>query len=104
MHIRSFQKLMKDLYINSDGKRGVHRTALWLVEEIGELASQLKKNEKDLSKKDVKENIEEEMADIYAWVASLANLLDIDLDGAVQRKYPKRCPKCRKNPCICNKF
>ena len=32
-------------------------------------------------------NLEEEFADVLAWLATLANILDVDLTAAVQRKY-----------------
>ncbi len=103
MKINEFQKLMKDLYFKSDKKRGVHRTALWLTEELGELVSLLKNPVSDLKKTSLRKNVEEEMADVYAWVASLANLLGINLEEAVNDKYPGKCPKCHQNPCICKK-
>ena len=99
MEIAAFQLLMKDLYFKNDQARGVHRTGLWLVEEVGELVREIKRDPDKINKGQV----EEEMADIYAWVASLANLLDIDLNSAVNRKYPGCCPKCNRNPCICIK-
>ena len=34
MDISEFQKLMQDLYLTNDKKRGIHRTALWLGEEV----------------------------------------------------------------------
>ena len=99
MEISKFQQLMKDLYFTNDNQRGIHRTSVWLVEEMGELAHELKK---DLSAID-KIAVAEEMADVYAWVASLANLLEIDLNSAVTSKYPHFCVKCGQNPCKCTK-
>jgi NTP pyrophosphatase (non-canonical NTP hydrolase) len=99
MQISEFQTLMRDLYFKNDQQRGIHRTALWLVEEMGELAHELKVEPEKIELK----KVEEEMADVYAWVASLANLLCIDLESAVKAKYPSVCPKCVKIPCICKK-
>lgn len=99
MDLAEFQKLMRDLYFQNDQTRGIHRTALWLVEEMGELARELKKDPEQMNHA----QIEEEMADIYAWIASLANLLDIDLEKALSSKYPARCPKCNQDPCRCNR-
>jgi len=98
MEISEFQQKMRDLYIHNDKKRGIHRTCLWLGEEMGELMSELKCR---IDKID-KHAVAEEMADIYAWVASLANLLEIDLQSAIISKYNK-CPKCSSDPCICEK-
>jgi NTP pyrophosphatase (non-canonical NTP hydrolase) len=99
MEIKDFQKLMRDLYFHNDSQRGIYRTALWLVEEIGELVREVKQNPENIDKS----KVEEEMADVYAWVASLANLMDVDLTVALQKKYPQVCLKCGKNPCRCEK-
>ena len=97
MKISEFQNLMKNLCLHQDRDRGIERTFIWLVEELGELANQLKvKNEKDLNK------ISEEMADIIAWTSSLANVLGIDLETALFEKYPNKCLKCNSNPCCCS--
>jgi len=98
MEISEFQQKMQDLYIHNDKKRGIHRTCLWLGEEMGELMRELKFN---IDKID-KQAAASEMADIYAWVASLANLLEIDLQSIILSKY-NTCPKCNSNPCICEK-
>ena len=99
MKIATFQQLMERLYRKNDAQRGIHRTALWLGEEVGELMRELKKTPEAMDH----EAIAGEMADIYAWVASLANLLDIDLEHAVTSKYPEVCPRCSKNPCECQR-
>lgn len=98
MEISTFQQLMQSLYRANDSQRGIHRTALWLGEEVGELMRELKKTHEAMDHA----AIAGEMADIYAWVASLANLLDIDLDQAVVSKYANVCPRCTQNPCECH--
>ncbi len=37
MEIAEFQHLMQELYFQNYSQRGISRTALWLVEEMGEL-------------------------------------------------------------------
>ncbi|MFX1391582.1 MAG: MazG nucleotide pyrophosphohydrolase domain-containing protein [Promethearchaeota archaeon] len=96
MKISEFQNLIKDLYFKKDQKRGVEATFIWLIEEIGEFARVLRSKELNY------ENASEELADIFAWIGSLANLLDIDLELAILKKYPNFCPKCKSKPCICN--
>ena len=95
MKISEFQDLMKELYFQKDSKRGVKNTFIWLVEEIGELATLLKKDNIDT------DQISEELADIIAWTNSLANLLNIDLEQALFNKYPNQCKKCGNKPCRC---
>ena len=97
MEIHDFQQLMKEIYFHNDLKRGPYRTAMWISEEIGELMSELKKSEEIWDKN----AIGEEMADVIAWIASLANLLEIDLAQAMKRKYPNKCIKCGNSPCVC---
>ncbi|MFW9824456.1 MAG: MazG nucleotide pyrophosphohydrolase domain-containing protein [Candidatus Thorarchaeota archaeon] len=95
MKISEFQELIKKLYIEQDQKRGFRDTFFWLVEEIGELAKVLKK---EIIEKD---KASEEISDVVAWATSLANLLNIDLESALLKKYPNSCIKCNSNPCIC---
>lgn len=93
MHIREFQEMIRNIYYHRDSKRGAEKTFLWFVEEVGELAEGLRKGDID--------SLEEEFADVFAWLVSLANILEIDLEEAVLKKYPNKCPYCRKNPCEC---
>jgi NTP pyrophosphatase (non-canonical NTP hydrolase) len=94
MNIREFQNMMQRIYFHRDSKRGATGTYEWLVEEVEELGEALKeKNTKA---------IEDEFADVLAWLASLANVTDIDLEGAATRKYDGKCPKCRQVPCNCS--
>ena len=97
MRITEFQNLIKTLYFQQDFKRGIKATFIWLIEEIGELASIINDPEINIEK------ASEELADIIAWTSSLANLLNIDLEDALLRKYPNICIKCKSNPCICGK-
>ena len=93
MELREFQKMIKEIYFHKDSKRGVERTFLWFVEEVGELSEAIRKNDR--------EAMEEEFADVLAWLASLANLLGVDLEEAAKKKYPGVCPDCGKKPCEC---
>ncbi len=92
MEIREFQKMMDELYGSRDRERGVEKTFLWVIEEMGELVRGIrKKNRKE---------IENEFADVVAWIFSLANLLEVDIEKAIA-KYDGKCPKCEKSPCTC---
>ena len=95
MEIRGFQDLMRELYFHKDSHRGKEATLLWLVEEVGELSEALRKGDQ--------EGLKEEMADVVAWVSSLANLCEIDLEEALEEKYPGRCRYCESIPCRCTK-
>jgi len=95
MDIREFQRLMQELYGANDAERGLQKTQLWFYEECGELAEAMRKNDKKA--------IEEEMADVFAWMVSMANMLDIDVEKACLEKYPMKCPRCDSSPCKCAK-
>jgi len=94
MRISEFQRIIRDVYFEKDSRRGLGKTFMWFIEEIGELAEALRKGNR--------EEIGEEMADVLAWLTSLANLVDVDLESEAQRKYGKGvCPRCGHKPCIC---
>ena len=77
MHIKEFQQFISKKYEKRDRQRGVPRTFLWFVEEVGELATAL-------AKKDRK-NTREEFADVLAWLCTLANISDVDLENACKK-------------------
>ena len=58
---------------------GTAATFLWLTEEFGELATALRSGTHD--------ELAAEMADVLAWLATLANIRGVDLEEAVLRKY-----------------
>jgi NTP pyrophosphatase (non-canonical NTP hydrolase) len=78
--IAAFQKHIADRYLEVDRQRGTPATWLWFSEEIGELARALARNED-------RANLEEEFADVVAWLCTLANINDVDLASAIARKY-----------------
>ena len=78
MNISEFQKLIAEKYEKRDRQRGVPATFMWFMEEIGELATALASEDKD--------NKEEECADVLAWLCTLANISEVDLEKAC-RKY-----------------
>ncbi len=53
-------------------------------------------------KEEDKKALGDEFADVFAWLASLANVVDVDLEGATMKKYDGKCPKCRQVPCNCS--
>lgn len=93
VNIREFQGMMYRLYFQKDSNRGATGTYNWLVDEVRELGEALKVNDK--------KNMKEEFADVMAWLASLANVTDIDLEAAALKKYNHRCPRCGHSPCKC---
>jgi NTP pyrophosphatase (non-canonical NTP hydrolase) len=92
VHIDAFQELMARTYGARDRTRGVPATVAWLAEEVGELAGAARKGTRDQQL--------HELADVLAWLASLAEQLGLSLDDAAQR-YAAGCPRCRSIPCEC---
>ena len=99
--MKNFQKLMYDLYIQKDKKRGLEKTVLWLVSEVGELSELVAKNGHLSDNSELKKELSLELADCLAWLFSIANLLDIDVEEAFLTKYPNKCPRCLSIPCKC---
>src|SRR3954464_11582026 len=86
----ALQRLIRDLYGAKDEARGDAATFLWLAEEFGELATALRSG--------TEEELAAEMADVLAWLATLANIRGIDLEAAVWQKYGRACPGCDAVP------
>jgi NTP pyrophosphatase (non-canonical NTP hydrolase) len=64
----------------------------WLTEEVGELAQAVRKGS-------AADQLHE-LGDVLAWVASIAEQLELSLDDAVAR-YADGCPRCGGIPCTC---
>lgn len=86
MLITEFQQFIRDRYFATDSARGAPATFLWFAEEVGELAHAIGKHQRGDGDLD---NLREEFADVLAWLATLANILDVDLTRAVADKYLK---------------
>jgi NTP pyrophosphatase (non-canonical NTP hydrolase) len=92
MELSALQETVRDTYLSRDRERGVDATFRWFTEEVGELARAIRTGERA--------NLELEVSDVLAWLASLANLLDVDLTEAAAR-FADGCPKCNASPCVC---
>jgi NTP pyrophosphatase (non-canonical NTP hydrolase) len=94
MDTKDAQRLMRKVYWERDKERGIEGTLKRTFEELEELSEAVAQ---DLSR----EEIMAEVADVYAWLCSVANLLDIDLSYALLSKYQGACSKCGGVPCCC---
>jgi NTP pyrophosphatase (non-canonical NTP hydrolase) len=86
-----FQRLIRDMYLEKDLARGVDGTFMWLMEEVGELAASLRTG-----------TTEEQAAEFADWLATIANVVGVDLSQAVSRKYGSGCPGCGRFLCTCD--
>ena len=92
MDTADLQATIERTYGDRDRARGIPATVAWIAEEVGELAQAVRKGTRDQQL--------HELGDVLAWVASLANQLDLDLDEALAR-YRSGCPRCAASPCAC---
>ena len=77
MHISEFQQLISEKYKKRDLQRGVPATFMWFIEEVGELSTALAS--------DSEQNRQEEFADVFAWLCTLANISGVDLEKACEK-------------------
>ena len=91
--LADFQSLIRRMYLEKDIARGVEGTFMWLMEEVGELASALRNGTHD--------ERAGEFADVLAWLTTIANVAGVDLTEAVMRKYGSGCPGCGRFVCTC---
>ena len=92
--LRDLQSLIRHMYGAKDEARGVEGTFMWLMEEVGELASALREG--------THEELALEFADVLAWLATIANVAGVDLEAAVRKKYGNGCPGCGQFLCRCD--
>ncbi len=94
MQIGEFQKLIERIYYERDSARGLAGTHMWFCEEVGELTRALRR--------DRREELEGEFADVLAWLSTLASIAGVDLEAAALKKYERGCPRCHAAPCTCH--
>ncbi len=112
--IKQFQGLVRKMYFEKDAARGIAGTFMWLAEEVGELSTALRETEYlanrigNASAPELraqydasKQNLAEEFADVIAWLATIANVAEVDLSTAVFEKYGAGCPGCSNFICDC---
>ncbi len=91
--LTDLQQLIRKMYMEKDVARGIDGTFMWLIEEVGELASALREG--------TREEQAAEFADVIAWLVTIANVAGVDLNEAVARKYGGGCPGCGHFVCVC---
>jgi NTP pyrophosphatase (non-canonical NTP hydrolase) len=92
--LADLQALIRTMYSSKDEARGVDGTFMWLMEEVGELATALREGSP--------QEVAHEFADVLAWLATIANVAGVDLQQAVLDKYGGGCPGCGQLVCACD--
>lgn len=82
LSLREFQRRIDAVYGAKDRDRGIEGTFLWFHEEVGELTRAVRRGHD-------RANLQEEFADVLAWLVSMASMLNIDMEEAVEAKYGK---------------
>ncbi|MCX7391631.1 MAG: MazG nucleotide pyrophosphohydrolase domain-containing protein [Planctomycetota bacterium] len=93
MTLTELQSLIRTMYHDKDASRGVEGTFMWFSEEVGELATSLRSG--------THEECSAEFADVLAWLVTMANVMNVDLESAVAKKYGRGCPGCGELACTC---
>jgi NTP pyrophosphatase (non-canonical NTP hydrolase) len=93
MDLATFQDVIARTYGERDAARGIPSAVAWLTEEVGELAQAVRKGD-DAQRL-------HELADVLAWLTSIAVQLGLSLDDAA-RRYADGCPRCGAIPCGCD--
>ncbi len=91
--VARFQRLIADTFLEKDRRRGLPATFAWLVEEVGEVSRALRSGDRA--------TLAEELSDVLAWAASVANVSGVDLEAALVAKYGRGCSRCGASPCAC---
>jgi len=85
--LRAFQAHIREKYYAADKARGTAGTFMWFAEEVGELATALNKAAGEGADTSGHADPASEFADVLAWLCTLANINEIDLEKAVRDKY-----------------
>lgn len=84
--VRDFQGLIREKYYATDAARGTPATFMWFIEEIGELSTALANNAPGKTPTAAERaNLDEEFADVIAWLCTLANVNGVDLEKALEK-------------------
>ena len=94
MTLHAFQRIIDETYGARDAARGMTGTYMWFAEEVGELARAIRSGDPT--------NLREEIADVLAWLTTLATMNGVDLAEAASR-YETGCPRCASIPCDCQR-
>lgn len=73
---------LQDVALSLYGRYDLDKSIIWMVEELGEFVSALRKNEG-------KARVSEELGDLFAWVLHLANILDLRLSASLAVAFQK---------------
>ncbi len=85
--IKNIQNYLREKYkkMKPTELKNTERYFLKLIEEVGELAEDIRKN-KRMEGKEIKGTVEEELSDVLYYILMIANTYDIDLEECFKLK------------------
>lgn len=93
------------LYGERNRQKGIENLLTRLFKEIVELTSlEMTIPQTEMRIEEIERAFALEAADALAWTIAVANLLDVDLEAAVNARYGNGCWKCGKPECVCTHF
>lgn len=98
--LRDWQNHLGSLYGEKNRQKGMDYVLNRLSSEVGELIS-LEHEIPSMTVDEVELEYQLELADSLAWTMAAANILGIDLQESVIKRYGKACQVCNMNPCSC---
>src|SRR5262245_41984920 len=90
MRIQDFQRRIEEIYFERDSARGLAGTHMWFCEEVGELTRALRRGQQ--------RELEGEVADVLAWLSTLASIAGVDLEAAARKTDGTGCPRSARLP------
>lgn len=102
--VRRWIEHMGAVYGAKNKERGINFMLLRFIEEVHE--SEAAHLFDAIADPDVtlhvrRENLAREFADAFAWIFSIAFVMELDLQTAIERRYGGVCFSCNKRPCNC---
>lgn len=94
------------VYGKKNRERGINYAHSRLSEEVGEVVSAqlIEVYDQRHTLTEVRQTVSREFADVFAWIFSIAGILEIDLDSVLEDRYPKVHHRCGQRPCNCGPY
>jgi NTP pyrophosphatase (non-canonical NTP hydrolase) len=104
--IRDWCSHIDKVYGATNRERGIQFALGRLYEEICEAIDTqfLDTNDTSLQLNEVRHRMAHEFADIFAWIFTIALLLEVDIEPILEERYNKTCHRCKSRPCNCGHF
>ena len=92
--LQEWLQIFERIYGRINKVAGREKVWLHVAEELGEISRAFRFNQN--------REIQEELADLFAWLAAFCNLLKINLPEATYSAYPEKCITCNHEVCRCD--